>query len=101
MFKVGKNKNGLDASRGNWGQRETPVAGDIEKNYGSTAFQQVRRDDIWLFIPVRYHFTPARVAKTQKTAMSIGEDVCKQLFVGNFPQQEALCLVILAKLYCN
>lgn len=68
---MGKNKNRLDTSRGNWGQSEKPVAGDIEKNYVNTAFQQVRRDDIWLFIPVRYHFTPARVAKTQKTVMSI------------------------------
>ena len=84
----------MDASGGDRGQRKKPVAGDIGKNYGSTAFQQVRRDDIWLFIPLRYHFTPARVAKTRKTVMNISEDVCEQLFVGNFPTQEALCLVI-------
>ena len=76
------------------GAEKKPVAGDIGKNYGSIAFQQVRRDDIWVFIPLRYHFAPARVAKTQKTVMSISEDVCKQLCMGNFPQQEALCLVI-------
>lgn len=47
----------MDASRGDQGQRKKPVAGDIGKNYGSTTFQQVRSDDIWLFIPLRYHFT--------------------------------------------